>query len=58
MNKNQLNGKILEVEGQVKELVGKVIGNPIMEIKGKATKVAGKAQAKLGDVTQAIKNKI
>jgi uncharacterized protein YjbJ (UPF0337 family) len=58
MNKNQINGKMTQIKGQVKELVGKAVGNPTMEMKGKATKVAGKAQAKLGDVTQAIKNKL
>jgi uncharacterized protein YjbJ (UPF0337 family) len=55
MNKNQINGKVSAIKGQVKELVGKVIGNPTLEVKGKAQKLAGKTQEKIGDITQDIK---
>jgi uncharacterized protein YjbJ (UPF0337 family) len=58
MNKNQINGKVSVIKGQVKELVGKVIGNPTLEVKGKAQKIAGKTQEKIGDITQSIKDKL
>ena len=48
--KDKAEGTFHEVKGTVKEAVGKITDNPKLEVKGKAEKMAGKAQEKLGQV--------
>jgi len=48
--KDKVKGTFHEAKGAVKEMAGKVTDNPKLEIKGKAEKLAGKAQGKLGQV--------
>jgi uncharacterized protein YjbJ (UPF0337 family) len=55
MNKSQLKGRLNEVSGKAKELVGKVTGNKRTEAKGIVQKNAGKAQAGLGDAKEDLK---
>jgi uncharacterized protein YjbJ (UPF0337 family) len=57
MNKDQVKGRITEAKGKIKEVAGKVVGNETLQAKGKAQKVLGEAQAKLGDVKQGAKEK-
>ena len=45
MNKDQIDGRSKAVEGKVKEVAGKLVGNKELEAKGKAKKIIGKAQA-------------
>lgn len=54
MNKDQINGRIKEVKGESKEVVGKLSGNKKKEFKGNVEKNVGKAQAGFGD----MKNKL
>jgi uncharacterized protein YjbJ (UPF0337 family) len=56
MNKDQVKGRVKEAEGKIKEVAGKLVGNEKLEIKGKIEKNLGKAQAKLGDVRQDVKD--
>jgi len=58
MNKNQVDGKISEIKGGIKEIAGKAVGNPTLEVKGKAEKIAGKIQGKIGNLAEDIKNKL
>lgn len=58
MNKNQVDGKISEIKGGIKEIAGKAVGNPTLEVKGKAEKIAGKIQGKIGNLAADIKNKL
>jgi uncharacterized protein YjbJ (UPF0337 family) len=58
MNKYQVNGRIDEAKGKVKELVGKVTGNEELEQKGKIQNVSGKVQAGIGDLKKDIKDAI
>lgn len=50
INKDQVKGRVNEIKGSVKQAAGKVVGNPGLEAKGAVQKVAGKAQAKFGDL--------
>ena len=56
MNKNQIKGRVKEVEGMIKEVAGKLVGNEKLEAKGKAQNIAGKARAKFGDVKKDVKD--
>jgi uncharacterized protein YjbJ (UPF0337 family) len=56
MNKNQVKGRVNEVEGMIKEVAGKLVGNEKLEEKGKVQKVLGEAQAAVGDIKQDVKD--
>ena len=56
MNKDQVKGRANEVKGNIKEVAGKLVGNEKLEAKGKVQAVIGEAQAKFGDVKQALKD--
>jgi len=49
-NTDKIEGAIHEVKGKVKEVTGKIIGNPNLQAKGTVEKVSGKVQRKVGDV--------
>jgi uncharacterized protein YjbJ (UPF0337 family) len=49
MNKDQVKGRITKVEGKVKDVAGKVIGNKTLEQKGSLEKTVGQIQADHGD---------
>ncbi len=57
MNKDQVKGRVKEVEGKVKEAVGKAVGNPTLEVKGKVQNAVGKAQADYGDLKNDLNKK-
>jgi len=48
--KDQAAGKFHEVKGTVKEKTGQVINNAELEAKGKAEKLTGKVQNKIGQI--------
>ncbi|MBK7422504.1 MAG: CsbD family protein [Propionivibrio sp.] len=56
MNKDQTTGRINEAKGKVKEVVGDLVGNKELEIKGKVQNTRGKAQATYGDAKEDIKD--
>ena len=45
---DQLEGKLHEVKGKIKETVGHAANNPNLEAEGAAEKLAGKFQKKVG----------
>ena len=47
---DKIEGALHEVKGKVKEVTGKIIGNPNLRDEGTAEKVSGKVQRKVGDV--------
>ena len=55
VNKDQVNGRVDEAKGAVKEITGKVLDDKGMEIEGNIQKNVGKAQAGYGDIKQDIK---
>jgi uncharacterized protein YjbJ (UPF0337 family) len=58
MNKQQIKGMANEATGEVKEQVGKMTGDKELELKGHAREMAGKAQKKMGDAKEAIKDAV
>ena len=55
-NKDQVEGRVKEAKGKIKEIAGTVVGNEKLEAKGKVQKTLGRAQARFGDVKQDIKD--
>lgn len=47
---DKVEGSAKEAIGKVKETTGKAIGNPDLQDRGTAEKVAGKVERKVGDV--------
>jgi uncharacterized protein YjbJ (UPF0337 family) len=58
VNKDQVKGRIKKVEGKVMEAVAKVVGKRKLRVKGKVQGIVGAAQAKFGDVRQAVKDSL
>jgi uncharacterized protein YjbJ (UPF0337 family) len=56
MNKDQIKGRANEVDGKIKEVTGKVVGDKKLEVKGNVQGSVGHAQNKLGDIKQDAKN--
>ena len=50
INKDQVKGRVNEVKGSLKQAVGKLVGNERLQATGAVQKIAGKAQAKFGDI--------
>jgi uncharacterized protein YjbJ (UPF0337 family) len=55
LNKEQVKGMANAVEGKGKEVVGKIVGNKDLEVKGAVQKTLGDVLAKVGDAKQDIK---
>jgi uncharacterized protein YjbJ (UPF0337 family) len=51
---DQVEGKLHEAKGKVKEMAGKITDNPKLEVKGKAENIAGKVQEKIGQVKKVL----
>ncbi len=58
MNKDQVEGRVKEAKGTIKEVAGQLVGNEKLEAKGAAQKIVGKAQAKFGDVKKDVKDAV
>lgn len=54
MNKDQVKGRVKEVQGTIKEAAGKLVGNEKLEQKGRTEKVLGEVQASFGDVKKDV----
>ena len=54
INKDQVKGRADQAVGKVKEVVGAVVGNKELEIKGAIQKNIGIVQAKVGDVKSSL----
>jgi uncharacterized protein YjbJ (UPF0337 family) len=52
--KDQVAGKGHEIKGNVKEVAGKITGNPKLENDGTAEKIGGKVQKKIGEVEKVL----
>jgi len=52
--KDNAAGKMHQVKGKVKEVVGKIVGNHDLEAEGKGEKIHGKIQEKLGQAEKVI----
>lgn len=50
--KDQIQGKLHEVKGKVKEKAGQLTNNPDLAAEGQTEKFAGKIQKKVGQLEQ------
>lgn len=58
MNKDQVEGRIDQAKGKVKEVAGRATGNESLEAKGMAEKTGGKVQSSYGDTKEKAKDAI
>ena len=58
INKDQVKGRAEEAHGKVKEVVGKVVGNRDLEVKGNIQKNVGRVEAAVGDAKANIEKTI
>ena len=56
MNKHQVEGRVDEAKGKVKEVAGRVVGNESLEAEGMADQVKGTTQAGYGDAKEGAKD--
>ena len=54
INKDQVEGRIDEAKGAIKEVAGKIVGNPSLELRGNVEKNLGKVQAKVGEIREEL----
>ena len=52
--KDKVKGAFHEAKGAVKAIAGEITDNPKLEAKGKAEKIAGKVQGKIGQVKRVL----
>jgi len=52
--RDKAEGMLHEAKGKIKEVTGKITGNPDLEARGKSEKVAGKVQEKIGEVKKVL----
>lgn len=57
MNKHQVEGRVSESVGKVKEVAGKAVGNDRLQTEGLADQAKGKAQSGYGDAKEDLKDK-
>lgn len=52
--KNLVLGKYHEVKGGVKETFGKAVNSPKVALEGRAEKIAGKVEQKVGNIKKTV----
>jgi uncharacterized protein YjbJ (UPF0337 family) len=57
VDKDRIIGSAKVVKGNVKEAVGKAVGDAKLETQGKADKIEGKVQNAVGGIKDALKGK-
>jgi uncharacterized protein YjbJ (UPF0337 family) len=53
-NQDKAEGTAKNIAGSVKEAAGKLIGNPRLEADGKAEKIEGQIQEKVGEIKKVL----
>ncbi len=53
--RDKAEGTFHKTKGKVKEMAGEMTDNPKLETKGKAEKIAGKAQEKVGKTKKLLR---
>jgi uncharacterized protein YjbJ (UPF0337 family) len=53
---DQVEGKVHEVKGTLKEKIGHVTNNPQLEDEGTAERINGKVEKKIGDIKKVFGN--
>lgn len=58
MNKDQLSGRLEEMQGSIKQVTGKLVGDKTLEAKGIIQKDLGQVQESLGDAKQDVEDSL
>ena len=58
INKDQIQGRVEETKGAIKEAAGKLVGDETLEAQGNIQKNFGKVQRTLGDIKQNVKESL
>lgn len=58
MNKHQVEGRVEQAKGAIKETAGKAVGNDRLQGEGMADRAAGKTQASYGDAKENLKDNV
>ena len=53
---DKAEGIAKNIAGRVKEVTGKAVGNPCLQADGRAEKVEGQIQKKVGDIKKVLGN--
>ena len=56
MDKDRVAGSAKQVKGEVKQVVGKAIGDAKLESEGRADKIEGKVQNAIGGLKDTVKD--
>ena len=56
MDKNHLDGSVIQINGVIKEAVGRIVGNDKLEAEGKDEQVEGKAQKRAAEIQDTQKS--
>ena len=56
MDKDRVAGSAKQIKGEVKQVVGKAIGDAKLESEGKADKIEGKVQSAVGGLKDTVKD--
>ena len=57
MDKDRIVGSAKEIKGNVKQAIGKAVGDVKLESEGKADKIEGKVQNAIGGIKDTLKGK-
>jgi uncharacterized protein YjbJ (UPF0337 family) len=57
MNKHQIEGRLDQAKGKIKEVAGEAVGNEQLKNEGLADQAGGKVQATYGDAKERAKDK-
>jgi uncharacterized protein YjbJ (UPF0337 family) len=52
--KDNVEGKMHQVKGTIKEVAGRIVGNSDLEAEGKEENTDGKVQEKIGDIKKVV----
>jgi uncharacterized protein YjbJ (UPF0337 family) len=52
--RNTVQGTYHELKGEAKEYFGKVVNSPRIALEGRAERIAGKAEEKLGQIKKSV----
>lgn len=58
MNKDQVEGRVDDAKGRVKEAAGAIVGNEKLKTEGQADQISGKTQGTFGDAKEKVKDLI
>jgi uncharacterized protein YjbJ (UPF0337 family) len=56
MDKDRIDGAAKQAKGEIKEVVGKVLGDAKLQAEGSADKTEGKIQNAIGGVKDAVRD--